>query len=150
MQFWKNLSWLWRIVIIVGVLVLSMWILDATTGYVSNFRSWMFDQKQAKIEEANKKLEDENVLLRKERDDWKTKALALDVQIAAIEASQGKKGTEITNEQDRIKKVLEEFKKEEEQTAEPTDAYTRCVRLKDKLLVLHIPSAKEINCEEYK
>jgi len=149
-NWFKSLSTMWKVAILVATLILAVFILDTFTSKVSDFRNWVFDKNIAKIEQKNKELEEENSKLRQDIIVYKTKAEEADIKAKALDAQIEKVGGQILVVRNNTEKALEELKKEEEITDQPIEAFDRCVRTKDKLLKLNIKSAGEIDCNEFK
>lgn len=145
-RFWA-LSIPLKVIIIAGILVVGIWILDATTGYVSDVKSWMFDKKQEQTDKRIADLEKQNEELRKQKLEFEIKAEQAELREEAITKKASEKTVALQQEKDRINQVLEELKDEEAITAMDTDAYTRCIRTRAKLIERNIKSAQDINCE---
>lgn len=149
-EWFKGLSKLWKAVVLVGILIVGVLILDSFNGYLSSAKNWVFDRNIAKIEQKNKALEEENSKLRQDILIYKTKAEEADIKAKALDAQIDKVGGQILVVRENTEKALEEVKKEEEITDQTIDAYSRCVRTKEKLVALKIKSAGEIDCNEFK
>lgn len=145
-KFW-GLSTPIKLLIGVGILILLLFVFDATTGWISNARSWLFNKEQAAQTVQIEKQLQEIEVLRKEKKEVERKALELEAKNAIYETREKDLTTKQKEEKVKIDKLLEEQAAEEQITAQETDAYTRCVRFKEKALAQNLPSAKLINCE---
>lgn len=138
------------IIILIIVIALGMFLLDSFTGVVRDAKNWMFDRQQAENTAKVEQLLKENEDLRKVQKEYETKALIAESKNQIYEQRAEEIGGKILAEQQKLDKALEEAKKEELTTEQPTDKLTRCNRLKEKLLAQNIPSAKDIDCNAIK
>lgn len=148
MNWFKSLSTVWKVILLVAALVVAVLIFDAFTGKVRDLKNWMFDRKQAQIEQQNKELAEKNAVLEKQIQGYLVEIEKGKVREQAIDAELEKKGGQIVANKEATDKALDEVYKEEEITAQPTDAKTRCLRVKQKLIAQNIKSAGEIDCEK--
>ncbi len=149
-NFWTKLSIFWKLVIVVVFLVLIIFTWDKLTGGISSLKGWMNDKAYEERMEKDADYE-------KQIAEIKTKNIELDKKLIESEAKAGileqndKALTEQTKQElAKLDQALAAQDAEEARTAEPVDAYTRCIRTKQKMLDLKIASAQEINCENYK
>jgi len=148
-KFWA-LSTPIKIGIAIVILVLGLWIFDSFTGKVRDFKNWMFDRQQAKIEQQNEQLLAENAKLREEAKAAVQAAIAAKAKEAVFDEREKALDAKTKDQIAKTEKALEQQAQEEAVTAQPTDDFTRCERTKDKMLKLGVASAKNINCEEFK
>jgi uncharacterized protein (DUF3084 family) len=158
-DFWAkilSLSTPVKIALGIVILVVGLFIFDAFTGYVRNFKNWAFDRHQAQIEQQNQELLNENKLLREdnaqlrvEQTDLVKKAVEAKAREAVFEEREKNLDTKTKQELAKTDAALKQQDVIEQQTAQDTDVYTRCVRTKEKLLAQNIPSAKNIRCEDF-
>ncbi len=146
----KALSLTWKLILIGAVLVVALLIFDASTGYVRQFKNYMFDRRQAQIEQQNTELLAQNEKLRAEQKVLVEQAIAAKAKEAIFAEREKALDAKSKDELAKTNQALEEQSKVEAETAEPTDPYTQCVRTKEKLMVLKLPSATKINCEDLK
>jgi hypothetical protein len=142
------LSITWKIAIGVVLLAVVILIFDATTGYVRQGKNWLFDRQQAKIEAENTKLLEENEKLREENRGFLVEIEKLKVKEKVVDEQIEKIGGQLEKNKEATEQALEEVNKEIAETNLPTDARTRCERLKAKLIERKISSAKDIQCNE--
>lgn len=142
------LSLTWKLVIGAAIIVGALFIFDMFTGYVRDAKNYLFDRRQAQVEAQNKVLEDENKKLREENLILITKAESKDVEIAAKDALIDKIGGQLEANKEKTEKALAEVDREIEITNQPVDKKERCIRLKDKLIALGVPAAREMKCDE--
>ena len=148
-KFWA-LSTPVKLIIGVVILVLGLWIFDAFTGKVRDFKNWAFDRRQAQIEQQNQQLLDENAKLRAEQKVLVDQAIAAKAKEAIFTEKEKALDAKAKDELAKTDAALKEQDRVEQETATPTDAYTQCIRTKEKLLALKLPSATKINCEDLK
>lgn len=150
MEWFKNLSTVWKVVLIGVVLIVAVWVFDLTTGYVRDIKNWAFDNRQARIEKQNEELTAENIKLRAERDEAARQALATKAKDAVLDEREKNLDARTKQQLENTEKALEAQAKEEAETEVPIDDYTRCMRVKEKMLAFNppIPAAKNFTCEE--
>ena len=145
----KNLSLTWKLIIAVVIVIIGLFIFDAFTGQVRDWKNWVFDNRQAKLEESNAKLEAENAQLRKEAEDAVKSAIAAKAKEAVFDEREKNLDAKTKDQLKKTEQALEEQAEEEAVTLQPTDDFTRCTRTKEKMLALGVPAAKNITCEEF-
>jgi hypothetical protein len=147
-NWWNSLSTIWKILLIVGVLIVGIFIYDKITGGISGIESWWdnkaYQERMQKVEE----LSAENVKLREEKKELERLAVESKAKEAVFAEMEKNLNAKQKAELDKLNDALAEQDKEEAITAEPTDSKTRCERTKQKMLDRDIKSAKEINCNE--
>ena len=149
-NWFKNLSTIWKIVLIAGIFVIALFIYDLTTGGISDLKGWMFDRRSAERTAENEKLTKENDALRAENVELEKKIVADEAKYTIL-VGQDKELT--AKQQEALAKTdqaLQQQAQEEAITAQEIDNHTRCVRTKEKMVALGIPHAKEMNCDEVK
>ncbi len=149
LNWFKTLSTPIKLAIAGAFLVVVVLIFDATTGYVRDFKNWMFDRKQAQHEKVIADLEAQNAALRKENETYKIEIEKSKVKEQVIDDNIDKVGGQIESNAQAVDKALKEVYAETEENLQPTDAKTRCLRVKEKLLKQNIKSAKELDCSLY-
>jgi len=147
MQWLKNLNTFWKIVLGIAVLVLMLGIYDLFTGQIRDFKNWVFDRNMAKIEKQNEELFAENERLRVEAKIAAENAEKLELEIKAKDTILENLNAKSKAELDKLEKALEQQDKIEAETNQPTDPYTRCLRVKEKMIALGSAAAKDIVCE---
>lgn len=150
LEFLKNLSLPVKIAAAIVILLLGIWIFDLSTGKVREWKNDWFDSKQAQVEKQNEELLAENIRLRTEAEAAVKNAEKLQLEVTAKDVALEELNARSKAELDKLDKALKHQDKVEAETAQPTDAYTRCVRFKQKALELGSTTAKEIDCESKK
>lgn len=145
----KALSLVYKVVIIAVLFLLVLWVFDLTTGYVRQAKNYIFDSRQAKIEQQNKELESKNEELRKQIQEYLVEIEKLKIKEDATQKQIDAIGGKLKDNYEKTQQALEEVEKESAETQIPTDAKTRCLRLKEKLISLKIKGAEEMNCEDF-
>ena len=148
--WFKGLSTLWKVVAIVVVLIVAVLIFDAFTGYVSDFKGWLFDRNYTANMQQIDALTQENAALRAEKQEAERQAVESKAKEAIFEDKIKTIDAKTQAEIDKTNQALEQQAQEEAQTAQPIDNHTRCERTKQKMLDLGIPAAKEMSCDNVK
>jgi regulatory protein YycI of two-component signal transduction system YycFG len=149
-NWFKNLGLLGKGLVIAGILVVVLFILSFVGGWSSGIKGWFYDkayeERMAKVDT----LEKENAELRAKNIEIDKKLVDSEARGAILEANDKAFTEKQKQELAKLDQLLKEQDAVEAQTAQPTDAYTRCVRTKEKMLALTPPiaAAKDINCED--
>lgn len=149
MQMFSALKLGWKIFIIAIILGIGIFFLDKFTGVISNYRSARFDAQEKATMEKVTKLEKEAEVLRAQKNEFEKRAVEAEAKNAIFENRDKELSAQDLQLQLKTNQVLEEVRREEAITSIPTDAYTRCVRTRQKLLERGIKSAEGINCDTY-
>lgn len=134
-RFWA-LSWLLKLAIIGGVLILLLLLTSWGRDKIFNIRSWFFDREQAAATEREKKLAKTSEEAIKAAQKWEaigTEAIRQgaekDAKIAALENLIEAKGGQILSEQKRLENELAKIKADQgscSQSVNPDEHY-KCV-----------------------
>lgn len=141
-RFWA-LSWLLKLAIIGGVLILILLLTSWGRDKVFNARSWFFDRQQNAKTERELQLEktSEEAIKRAEKaealgEEALRQGAEKDAKIAALEGLIDAKGGAIAKEADRLEKELEQIHKQDGTCAQIADEKARvacvCAKLKAK------------------
>lgn len=151
-KFWNSLGLWGKIALIAGTVILLVLLYDLFTGGLSDIRGKIFDRHYAERMQQVDKLEKENDELRRQKAELEKKAIELAAKDAIYESKDKELDSKVKQEVNRLDDALAQLEKEEAVTEQPTDAYTRCVRVKQKMLAMTPPvtSASSINCEDYR
>lgn len=147
-NWFKNLSATWKVVVLAATLLAMVFIYDSFTGGLSLVRGWAFDKQSAVREKQVNDLLKEREALIAEKKEYVRQAVEAKAKEAFFEERGKALDAKSKAELDKLNQALEQQAKEEEITSLPTDAFTRCERTKAKMIALNIKSAQEINCNE--
>lgn len=147
MEWFKSLSNIWKVVVIVAALLVAIFLFDKANEYYRDAKDWMFDRGQAKIEKQNEEILAENAKLRAEAEADAKAAVEREAKLAVLDKDEKALDAREKKELEIMDKALEAQDAEEARTAEPTDAYTRCVRAKEKAIALGSKFAHKMACE---
>lgn len=149
-NWWNSLSTFWKVVLVAFVLIVAIFIWDRITGGISDFKGWMNDRAYKERMEKDAEYEKQIAELKAKNIELDKKIIESEAKAAILEQNDKELSEKAKQELAKLDQALAAQDAEEARTAEPTDAYTRCVRTKQKMLELGIASAKEINCEDRK
>jgi hypothetical protein len=110
----------------------------------------MFDKQYTERMAEVDKLTKENDVLKAQKAELEKQAIESKAKEAIFTEREKALDAQTKAQLDKLDEALAQQDKEDAETAQPIDNYTRCERTKQKMLSLNIPSAKEINCDEYK
>lgn len=150
LEKWKSLGTIWKVVIIAGFIVLAVIVYDLTLSGTSSIKSWMNDRAYAERMEQVEKLTKEIEVLRAEKKEYERQAMEAEAKEAIFKEREKNLDAKTKAELQKLEEALAQQDKEDAVTAQETDSFTRCERMKAKMVSLNIKSAGEINCAEYK
>lgn len=149
-NWFKNLGLLGKVLVIGGILALVLFIASFVGGWSSGIKGWFYDkayeERMAKVDALdaeNKELRAKNLELDKRIVEAETKTQVLLETDKNLEA---KAKAEVA----KLDEALAAQDAEETRTAEDIDAYTRCIRVKQKMIDLGSKTARSIDCEKGK
>lgn len=150
LNWFKGLSTLWKVVVIVIALAIGLYIYDSFTGGISDLKGWLFDKNYTANMQQVDALTQENAVLRAQKEEAEKQAIESKAKEAVYEDKLKVLDAQTKAELDKTNQALAQQAQEEAQTAQPIDNHTRCERTKQKMLDLNIPAAKEMNCDNVK
>jgi hypothetical protein len=145
-SWWNGLSTLWKIVLVVAVIIAAIFIWDRISEAYSDYKG---DQYEKRYEERMAKvdaIEKENVALRERNAQIDKELVELRAKDQILETNEKALGEKAKQELAKLDEALAAQDAEEARTAQPTDSFTRCERVKQKMIDLGSKTAKEITC----
>jgi hypothetical protein len=139
-----------KIALIAGIIIAAVFIWDFLTGGLSDVKGYIndkvYEQRMKKDADWQKEVDQ----LRLEKQELVKQAVEAKAKEAFFEEREKELSAKSQQELQKLEEALKAQDAVEAETAQETDAYTRCERTKQKMLQENIKSAQEINCETFK
>lgn len=149
-QWWTGLTTTWKIVVVVAFLIIAVFIWDRFTGGISDIKRYLNERAYQERMAKDKEYEDRIKELEAKNAELDKKLVESEMRASILEENDKALSQKTEEELAKLEAALKEQEAVEANTALPTDGYTRCNRLKQKMIELGSETAKEINCETFK